>query len=101
MVKCPRCGSEAKDFRKQWNYQQLSVKLFDCPKCEKTFRHIIEMKSSHTLFQKPRNNITDFLHGHDFTEDFTEPHVSWLPVLMANCLPCNKIFFFRSYLVAR
>jgi len=38
MVKCPRCASEAKDFRKQWNYQQLSVKLFDCPKCEKAFK---------------------------------------------------------------
>lgn len=38
MVKCPRCGSEAKDSRKQWTYQQLKVKLFNCQKCEKTFK---------------------------------------------------------------
>jgi len=50
MVKCPKCGAEAKEKRKPWKMAgrpdkrgkkvELEIGLFNCPKCG-TFRKVL------------------------------------------------------------
>jgi len=49
-VKCPRCGSEASDAHKEWDYSAFRVKRFDCERCSKAFMaYYREGKLSHTI----------------------------------------------------
>jgi len=49
-LKCPRCGVEAKPSGKEWEYGRFQVKLFDCPKENKSFKaYYHEGKLSHTI----------------------------------------------------
>jgi len=49
-MKCPRCGSEASDTNKEWDYSAFHVKRFDCEKCGKAFMaYYREGKLSHTI----------------------------------------------------
>ncbi len=53
MPKCPKCGSEGK-MRKQWKMagrpdshgkrMQLEIGLYDCPRCDKAFRVVLNKK---------------------------------------------------------
>ena len=53
MSKCPECGSEGK-MRKSWKMagrpdrkgkrMQLEIGLYDCPKCDKAFRIVLNKK---------------------------------------------------------
>lgn len=53
MPKCPKCGSDGK-MRKQWKMagrpdksgkrMQLEIGLYDCPKCDKAFRVVLNKK---------------------------------------------------------
>jgi uncharacterized protein with PIN domain len=55
MVKCPRCGKEVPDASKEWNYSIYHVKLFNCEKCDKTFKvYYREGKLSHTIPKSKR-----------------------------------------------
>lgn len=48
MAKCPKCGTEVAKARKSWKMVgrpdssgkklELTIGLFDCPKCKKAFR---------------------------------------------------------------
>jgi len=38
MVQCPRCGKKVSNTSKEWDYTVFHVKLFNCPKCNKTFK---------------------------------------------------------------
>jgi len=50
VMKCPRCGSEASDTHKEWDYSAFHVKRFDCKRCEKAFMaYYREGKLSHTI----------------------------------------------------
>jgi len=50
MVKCPRCGKEAMNASKEWDYAAFHVKLFNCPICNKTFKaYYRKEKMSHTI----------------------------------------------------
>jgi len=54
MAKCPSCGSNIARPRKTWKMagrpdrsgkrMQLTIGLYDCPKCKKTFRKVEEKK---------------------------------------------------------
>ncbi|HSQ53291.1 MAG TPA: hypothetical protein VLM82_02500 [Acidobacteriota bacterium] len=51
MVKCKNCGAEVTKARKQWKMAgrpdkagkrtQLTIGLFDCPSCHKTFKTVL------------------------------------------------------------
>lgn len=53
MAKCPNCGVDGK-MRKSWKMAgrpdkkgkrlQLEIGLYDCPKCAKAFRHVLNKK---------------------------------------------------------
>ncbi|MCK4223254.1 hypothetical protein KAX01_03065 [Candidatus Bathyarchaeota archaeon] len=53
MSKCPKCGAEGK-MRKSWKMAgrpdkqgkrlQLEIGLYDCPKCSKAFRVVLNKK---------------------------------------------------------
>lgn len=53
MPRCPKCGAEGK-MRKQWKMagrpdshgkrMQLEIGLYDCPKCDKAFRVVLNKK---------------------------------------------------------
>ena len=53
MPKCPKCGNDGK-MRKQWKMagrpdkggkrMQLEIGLYDCPKCDKAFRVVLNKK---------------------------------------------------------
>jgi len=50
MAKCPKCGKEISKASKEWNYAAFHVKLFNCDKCDKTFKaYYREGKLSHTI----------------------------------------------------
>jgi len=52
MVKCPRCGKEASDTLKEWDYAAFHVKLLNCAMCKKTFKaYFRKGKLSHTVPQ--------------------------------------------------
>jgi len=54
MAKCPKCGSDVRSPRKQWKMagrpdshgkrMQLEIGLFDCPRCKKPFRVVLNKK---------------------------------------------------------
>jgi uncharacterized protein (UPF0212 family) len=54
MAKCPKCGSEVGSPKKKWKMAgrpdkmgkktQLEIGLFDCPKCHKPFRVVLNKK---------------------------------------------------------
>lgn len=54
MAECPNCGTEVSEPRKTWNMAgradrqgmktQLTIGLFDCPTCKKTFRKVLKKK---------------------------------------------------------
>jgi uncharacterized protein (UPF0212 family) len=54
MARCPKCGTDVSSPRKSWKMagrpdkqgkrMQLTIGLFDCPKCKKTFREVLEKK---------------------------------------------------------
>jgi len=49
-MNCPRCGEEAKQATREWNYSLFHVKRFDCKKCGKSFKaYFREGKLSHTI----------------------------------------------------
>jgi len=51
MAKCPSCGGEVAKARKSWKMAgrpdksgkkvELTIGLFDCPKCKKAFRVVL------------------------------------------------------------
>ncbi len=53
MAKCPKCGSEG-SLRKKWKMagrpdktgrkMELEIGLFDCPKCHKAFRVVLNKR---------------------------------------------------------
>ena len=53
MPKCPKCGSEGK-LKKQWKMagrpdksgkrMQLEIGLYNCPRCDKPFRVVLNKK---------------------------------------------------------
>jgi uncharacterized C2H2 Zn-finger protein len=53
MSKCPKCGAQG-SMRKKWKMAgrpdkqgkrlQLEIGLYDCPKCDKAFRVVLEKK---------------------------------------------------------
>jgi len=50
MVKCPRCGKDVSNASKEWNYAAFHVKLFNCERCDKTFKaYYRQGKLSHTI----------------------------------------------------
>ena len=50
MVKCPRCEEEVSDYSKEWDYGIFHVKLFNCLKCNKTFKaYYRKGKLTHTI----------------------------------------------------
>jgi transposase len=50
MAKCPRCGKDVPNSSKEWNYAAFHVKLYECPKCNKTFKaYYRQNKLSHTI----------------------------------------------------
>jgi len=52
MAKCPKCGTEISRPRKSWKMagrpdkqgrrMQLTIGLYDCPKCHRSFRAVLE-----------------------------------------------------------
>jgi len=54
MAKCPKCGSEVSSPKKKWTMagrpdksgkkMQLEIGLFDCPKCHKPFRVVLNKR---------------------------------------------------------
>ncbi len=54
MAKCPKCGMNVAKPRKTWKMAgrpdrhgmktELKIGLFDCPKCKKSFRKVLEKK---------------------------------------------------------
>lgn len=54
MAKCPKCGTEVSKPRKTWKMagrpdkmgkrMQLTIGLFDCPGCKKSFRVVLDKK---------------------------------------------------------
>ncbi|MEA2090456.1 MAG: chorismate-binding protein [Thermoproteota archaeon] len=54
MANCPKCGTSVLTPRKTWKMAgrpdkmgkrtQLTIGLFDCPKCKKAFRKVLEKK---------------------------------------------------------
>ena len=49
-MKCPRCGKEASDSHKEWNYSAFQVKRYDCKNCGKAFMaYYRDNKFSHTI----------------------------------------------------
>jgi endogenous inhibitor of DNA gyrase (YacG/DUF329 family) len=54
MAKCPECGTDVRNPKKQWKMagrpdkqgkrMQLEIGLFDCPKCHKPFRFVLNKK---------------------------------------------------------
>jgi uncharacterized protein with PIN domain len=54
MPKCPKCGTEVRNPKKQWKMagrpdsqgkrMQLEIGLFDCPHCAKPFRVVLNKK---------------------------------------------------------
>jgi len=50
MVKCPRCSKEVSNFEREWDYSVFHVKLFECDRCEKSFKAYYRAgKLSHTI----------------------------------------------------
>ena len=51
MAKCPKCGADVANKRKSWKMAgrpdkmgkriELTIGLFDCPKCKKAFRTVL------------------------------------------------------------
>jgi len=54
MAKCPKCGTEVSTPKKRWTMagrpdksgkrMQLEIGLFDCPKCHKPFRYVLNKR---------------------------------------------------------
>jgi uncharacterized protein (UPF0212 family) len=54
MAKCPKCGTMVSAPKKKWTMAgrpdksgkriQLEIGLFDCPKCHKPFREVLNKK---------------------------------------------------------
>jgi hypothetical protein len=54
MAKCPGCGSEVSTPRKKWTMAgrpdrtgmktELTIGLFDCPRCKKAFRKVLSKR---------------------------------------------------------
>ncbi|MBS7608413.1 MAG: chorismate-binding protein [Candidatus Bathyarchaeia archaeon] len=54
MAKCPKCNTEVASPKKKWTMagrpdksgkrMQLEIGLFDCPKCKKPFRVVLNKK---------------------------------------------------------
>lgn len=54
MPKCPKCGTEVHNPKKQWKMAgrpdkqgkrtQLEIGLFNCPNCDKPFRVVLNKK---------------------------------------------------------
>jgi hypothetical protein len=50
LVKCPRDSTEVAKSKKEWDYGSFHVRLFICPKCEKSFKaYYHNGKLSHTI----------------------------------------------------
>jgi len=50
MARCPRCGEEVPNASKEWNYAVFHVRLFNCRKCNKSFKaYYRKGKLSHTI----------------------------------------------------
>jgi len=50
MVKCPRCRMDVPKATREWDYAAFRVKMYDCEKCEKTFKaYYHKGKLSHTI----------------------------------------------------
>jgi uncharacterized protein (UPF0212 family) len=54
MAKCPKCGAEVGSQRKSWKMAgrpdrtgkrtELTIGLFDCPRCKKAFRTVLSKR---------------------------------------------------------
>ncbi|NIU39763.1 chorismate-binding protein [Candidatus Bathyarchaeota archaeon] len=54
MAKCPKCGADVGSARKSWKMagrpdrtgkrMQLTIGLFDCPRCKKPFRVVLDKR---------------------------------------------------------
>ncbi|MFQ6087147.1 MAG: chorismate-binding protein [Candidatus Bathyarchaeia archaeon] len=54
MAKCPKCGTNVGSPRKSWKMagrpdrtgkrMQLTIGLFDCPRCKKPFRVVLDKR---------------------------------------------------------
>ena len=54
MAKCPKCGTEVGKMTKKWTMagrpdksgkrMRLEIGLYECPKCHKTFRNVLNKK---------------------------------------------------------
>jgi uncharacterized protein (UPF0212 family) len=63
MAKCPKCGTVVNTPKKKWTMagrpdktgkrMQLEIGLFDCPKCKKPFREVLEQKESLKQLKTP------------------------------------------------
>jgi DNA-directed RNA polymerase subunit RPC12/RpoP len=54
MVKCPRCGREAEDAHKEWEYSAFHIKLYNCPRCGKKFNAYYRDNEFHYTIPKSR-----------------------------------------------
>lgn len=54
MAKCPKCRGEVANYRKKWTMAgrpdktgkktELTIGLFDCPRCKKPFRVVLSKR---------------------------------------------------------
>lgn len=50
MVKCPKCGIDISEVKKEWDYAVFHVKMYVCDRCGKSIRaYYWGNKFSHTI----------------------------------------------------
>ena len=69
MARCPKCGSEVSSPKKKWTMagrpdkmgkrMQLEIGLFDCPRCKKPFRVVLNKRKiqSPDIKEFPKTNM--------------------------------------------